>query len=68
MLVNIDGVTKTLSHPKNVGDGTTAEWQEMGDVQGKMSPVATHRLPWHGLEPGAIIRTNGHEYEIITGR
>jgi len=68
MLVNIDGKTKTLSHPKNVGTTGTAEWQEMGDVVGDMRPVAAHCLPWHGLAPGAKIRTNGHEYEIISLR
>lgn len=68
MLVSIDGVTKTLSRPKNVGTTETAEWQEMGDVNGTMRPVAAHNLPWHGLVAGAEIRLNGHHYKIISLR
>jgi hypothetical protein len=68
MLVNIDGVTKTLSNPRTTASPAWVTWQEMGDVNGSMRPVASHRLPWHGLEPGAMIKTNGHKYEILTVR
>jgi len=68
MLVNIDGVTKTLKLVTWRGPNLGSQWNEMGDVNGTMRPVAAHRLPWHRCVAGAKFSTNGHEYEIISLR
>ena len=62
MLVNIDGVTKTLRLVAWRGPNLGSQWNEMDD----MRAVAAHRLPWHLCTPGMKFRTNGHEYEIIS--